>query len=94
MRSSNYRLEANHAFTSAVTGGAGQAGQMKFASDTDEGTWRVDRDVLVFTSEKAERRYLLAGATRGPDGRRMVLLQPEPWSLGPSAEFELYVAKE
>jgi hypothetical protein len=48
---------------------------------------------LVLTTEASLRKYLIAGATRGPDGHAVLILQPEPWSLGPNAEFELYVAK-
>ncbi|MCU0701892.1 MAG: hypothetical protein MUC96_35765 [Myxococcaceae bacterium] len=93
MRSAELSLEADHTFTSAVTGGAGRAGQMKFASEREAGTWKVEHDVLVLTTEASTRKYLIAGATRGPDGHAMLVLQPEPWSLGPNAEFELYVAK-
>lgn len=91
-RAQTYALGADQTFTSSTTGGAGRAGQMKFATEHDEGTWALERDVLVLEGERTKRRYLVVGATRGPDGRRVLLLQPEPFSLGPGAEFEVYVS--
>lgn len=84
-------LAADHTYTWRFTGGSGRAGQIRFETDTDEGAWRVEHDVLVLTGKKHQSRYLLVGAPRDPDGRQLLLLQSEPgWSQAPQASYDVY----
>ena len=46
------------------------------------------------TGEKHQRKYLLTGAPKSPEGAQVLLLQSEPtWSLAPNFESEVYVRK-
>jgi hypothetical protein len=95
MRAADYTFNDDHTYTYSFTGGSGVAGNLKFQTEKDQGTWRVEHDVLVTTGEKREQKYLLTGAPRSPQGAQVLMLQPAPgWSQGPNSENEVWVRQE
>lgn len=74
----NLSLGDDHRFTYRFNGASGQVGNLQFASTDDEGTWRVEHDVLHLEGDGGKtRKYLVAGAARAPDGKRTLLLVSE-----------------
>ncbi|MDY7229612.1 hypothetical protein [Hyalangium rubrum] len=93
-RAVDFTFNDDHTYTYAFTGGSGQVGAIQFATDKDQGRWKVEHDLLVLTGEKYAHRYFITGAPRGPDGQQVLLLQSEPtWSFSPNVESEVYVRK-
>lgn len=92
----DYVFGDDHRFTYKYGGASGQVGAMQFGTDSDEGEWRVEHDQLV-VSGKSQRKYLIAGAARTPQGKRSLFLLPHPrWSLAPGGlaqNGELFVEK-
>lgn len=85
-------LAADHTYTYRFAGGSGRAGEIRFGTDTDRGEWHVEHDVLVLSGQRRQAKHLLVGASRGPEGRWLLLLQPGPdWSQGPQATCDVYV---
>lgn len=94
-----YTFGANHSFQYKYAGASGQVGAMKFGSESDQGTWSVNHDVLTVTGARWTRRFLLMGAARSPEGKRTLHLMRDNggWSLAPGAigqNGELYVAAD
>lgn len=86
-----YHFEDDHSFTSRSAAGAGEMGAMKFGVQEDQGTWEVKHDVLVVDGEQFDQQYLITGATRGPEGRWLLVLQPRPhWNFAPETPFDVY----
>lgn len=93
-RAADYTFEDDHTYAYSFTGGSGQVGAIKFQTEKDSGTWKVDHDVLVLVGEKVQQKYLITGAPKSPEGAQLLLLQSEPtWSLAPNVESEVYVRK-
>lgn len=95
VRAVDFTFNDDHTYLYKFTGGSGQVGSMRFASDEDRGTWKVERDVLLLDGEKHQYKYFITGAPKSPTGAQLLLLQPTPnWSLAPEAGNELYERKE
>lgn len=93
-RAVDFDFADDHTYTYSFSGSSGVVGAMKFDGETDQGRWRVEHDVLVLDGDRRDRKYFITGAGRGPNGEKVLLLQPEPdWSLASGAESELYVTK-
>lgn len=68
-------LKPDGTFAYSFGGAAGVVGQLKFASDTDQGTWDVKGDLLVLSSTTGkERKYRVAGLTTFTDGVKVAVL--------------------
>ncbi len=69
---------ADGRYESRFQGASGQVGALQFSTDQARGTWRLERDELVLSSDGGkEKRYLIVSAARGPDGRRALLLMSQ-----------------
>lgn len=92
----DYTFTDEHRFTYKFGGASGQVGAMDFQSEDDEGEWRVEHDQLILAGKK-ERKFLLVGCARTPQGKRSLFMMPHPrWALSPGAiaqNGELYVEK-
>lgn len=74
----NLSFGDDHRFTYQFNGASGQVGQLRFATEGNEGTWRVEHDLLRLEGDGGKtRKYLVAGAARAPDGKRTLLLVSE-----------------
>lgn len=74
----NLAFEEDSRFTYSFNGASGQVGQLRFATNGDQGRWRVEHDLLVLEGDSGRaRRYLVVGASRAPDGKRTLLLMSE-----------------
>ncbi|MFZ5441718.1 MAG: hypothetical protein ACOZQL_17075 [Myxococcota bacterium] len=94
-RAIDFTFNDDHTYRYKFTGGSGQVGAIRFATDEDQGTWKVEHDVLVLAGEKHQYKYFLTGAPKSPEGTQLILMQPTPnWSLAPEASNELYARKE
>jgi hypothetical protein len=81
-----YELGADRRFAYRFQGATMGAAGTRFSASHDEGTWAVQHDLLVLDGEQFDTRYLIIGAGAGPDGKRVIYLQPEgKWSLTPAA---------
>lgn len=73
-----YGFDDDHRFTYRFNGASGQVGQLQFGTDRDEGTWKVEHDLLLLEGASGKtRKYLVVGAARAPDGKRTLLLVGE-----------------
>ena len=91
VRLMDFHFNADHSFTSKFTGGAGAVGALQVGTQTDEGTWTVQHDLLVLQGAQREERYFITGVPQTPNGRRLLLLQQKPnWSLAPGVEADVY----
>ncbi len=92
-RAIEYTFADDGTYTYSFVGGSGQVGAIKFGTDKDEGTWKVEHDLLVLTGQKWQRKLLIHGAPRGPQGQRMLLLQSEPYTFAPGSIGDVFIEK-
>jgi len=68
-------LKADGSFAYSFGGASGVVGALRFASDTDQGTWEAKGDLLLLTSTTGKvRKYRIAGLTTFPDGVKVAVL--------------------
>jgi hypothetical protein len=68
-------LKADGSFAYSFGGASGVVGALKFATDSDQGTWDVKGDLLLLSSTTGkERKYRIAGLTTFSDGVKVAIL--------------------
>ncbi len=81
-----YQLAADHAFAYQYAAANTQLGSTTFGGQRDQGTWKIEHDLLVLEGEARTTKYLIIGAGLVEGDRRTLYLMPEPhWSLSPGA---------
>jgi hypothetical protein len=89
-----YTFGDDHDFAYSYGGASGQVGALQYGAEKDEGTWEVKHDLLLLTGAQRSKKYMIAAAGAGPDGKRYLLLMSEgSFAIAPFAvsRGELFV---